>query len=375
MTRANLSFEDDIKLRQMGVDPTQPIPIYFQLKTLLLEEILEGRYGTDGRPPDGARVVGPVRDQPNPGDASVVRAGGGGRDPPAPAAAAHSSTRMAAPQDRGSRRCVLSSRKASGAAARRCGPRRDDSERRHGAAAVAAPGADARGGRGRAPDLAVVDSIWIAEFAASGFLHALEDLDGDWSAASTTMTSWSRSSRRTAPEAARSACRRSAPWPGSGTAAGARRPRARAPDHLGRAARRRARSPTRVRHTRPPSPAARRRRDDGVLPCRLPRLERRQRPDESGIVLDSPATAETLAYLRELIDDELVAAEVVAYEWTRPIRLLAEGRAVLSVGGQLRGRGRSRLRSGLRSPSCGTTSGSPPSPQGHAADRRASPAR
>ncbi len=35
----------------MAVDATQPIPIYFQLKTLLLEEILEGRYGTDGRLP------------------------------------------------------------------------------------------------------------------------------------------------------------------------------------------------------------------------------------------------------------------------------------------------------------------------------------
>ena len=28
----------------MALDPGQPIPIYFQLKTLLLEEILEGRY-------------------------------------------------------------------------------------------------------------------------------------------------------------------------------------------------------------------------------------------------------------------------------------------------------------------------------------------
>ena len=35
----------------MSVDPTQPIPIYFPLKTLLLEEILEGRYGSDGRLP------------------------------------------------------------------------------------------------------------------------------------------------------------------------------------------------------------------------------------------------------------------------------------------------------------------------------------
>jgi DNA-binding GntR family transcriptional regulator len=35
----------------MAIDPELPIPVYFQLKTLLLEEILEGRYGLDGRLP------------------------------------------------------------------------------------------------------------------------------------------------------------------------------------------------------------------------------------------------------------------------------------------------------------------------------------
>ena len=29
----------------MSIDPRQPIPLYFQLKTLLLEEILSGHYG------------------------------------------------------------------------------------------------------------------------------------------------------------------------------------------------------------------------------------------------------------------------------------------------------------------------------------------
>jgi DNA-binding GntR family transcriptional regulator len=35
----------------MAADPKLPIPVYFQLKTLLLEEILDGRYGPDGRLP------------------------------------------------------------------------------------------------------------------------------------------------------------------------------------------------------------------------------------------------------------------------------------------------------------------------------------
>ena len=35
----------------MAIDPNLPIPVYFRLKTLLLEEILEGRYGPDRRLP------------------------------------------------------------------------------------------------------------------------------------------------------------------------------------------------------------------------------------------------------------------------------------------------------------------------------------
>ena len=34
----------------MAIDPKLPTPFY-QLKTLLLEEILDGRYGLDGRLP------------------------------------------------------------------------------------------------------------------------------------------------------------------------------------------------------------------------------------------------------------------------------------------------------------------------------------
>jgi DNA-binding GntR family transcriptional regulator len=35
----------------MSIDPAQPIPLYFQLKTVLLEEIVGGTYGPDGRLP------------------------------------------------------------------------------------------------------------------------------------------------------------------------------------------------------------------------------------------------------------------------------------------------------------------------------------
>src|SRR5215208_8530056 len=41
----------------MTLDATQPIPLYFQLKTLLLEEILAGAYGADGRLPTEHELV------------------------------------------------------------------------------------------------------------------------------------------------------------------------------------------------------------------------------------------------------------------------------------------------------------------------------
>jgi multiple sugar transport system substrate-binding protein len=55
--------------------------------------------------------------------------------------------------------------------------------------------------------------------------------------------------------------------------------------------------------------------------------------DGDGISIDSPETAETLEFLRSLIDDGLMPVDVVGYEWTRPVRMLAEGKAGLSVGG------------------------------------------
>ena len=55
--------------------------------------------------------------------------------------------------------------------------------------------------------------------------------------------------------------------------------------------------------------------------------------DGESVSVDSPETAETLGFLRSLIEDGLMPADVVGYEWNRPVRLLAEGKAALSVGG------------------------------------------
>jgi multiple sugar transport system substrate-binding protein len=52
-----------------------------------------------------------------------------------------------------------------------------------------------------------------------------------------------------------------------------------------------------------------------------------------GVTLDSRATAQALRFLRSLIDEGLMSPEVLGYDWTKPVRLLAEGKAVISFGG------------------------------------------
>src|SRR5581483_7847989 len=55
--------------------------------------------------------------------------------------------------------------------------------------------------------------------------------------------------------------------------------------------------------------------------------------DVDRVVLDSPATVEALRFLRSLVEEGCMPAEVVAYEWNRSTQLLAEGHAAISFGG------------------------------------------
>jgi multiple sugar transport system substrate-binding protein len=193
---------------------------------------------------------------------------------------------------------------------------------------------------GRAPDLAIVDSVWIAEFSAAGFLHALEDLDEEWVRSEhdrdflEPLVSSNRSDGRTFGVSA------------FGSLAGVWY-RRRELEALS---------------LEPPATWAELRTvaqvlADGGMPypvalpggskggettayCLIALLASNGASvlDQEGIVLDSLATAETLAFLRGLIEDELVASDAVAYEWTQPVHLLAAGKACLSVGGSYEAR-------------------------------------
>ena len=51
------------------------------------------------------------------------------------------------------------------------------------------------------------------------------------------------------------------------------------------------------------------------------------------VILDSPGTVEALRFLRSLVEDGSMPADVVAYEWDRSTSMLAEGQVAISFGG------------------------------------------
>lgn len=319
----------------MAVDPTQPIPIYFQLKTLLLEEILEGRYGADGRLPTEHELCERFAISRTPVSRALSELAEDG---------------------------VILRHRRRGTFVNPHGPRRGGerpevrvvvSDRFYGGviSAAAPEGTDVNVvtvalpslhqvltralAEGRAPDLALLDSIWIEEFVEAGFLYAFEELDERWVRHEhdrdflLPLVASNRSGGRTYGVSA------------FGSVAGVWY-RRRELEAVGAA---------------PPSTwgelaaAARKLVDAGMAQpvallggseggettayCLVAFLASNGARvlDDDGVHLDSPEAVQTLAFLRSLVAEGLVAADAVGYEWNRPIRLLAEGKAALSVGG------------------------------------------
>ena len=319
----------------MELDPSQPIPIYFQLKTLLLEEILKGRYGADGRLPTEhelclrfgisrtpvSRALSELADEGlilrHRRRGTFVNSHGLRRRPDQPEVR------------------VVVSEQIWGQVIRDAAPPGIQVN----VVTVALPSLHQvlthAVAEGRAPDLAILDSVWIAEFAASGFLYALEDLDEHWVRYEhevdflEPLVSSNRSGGRTFGVSA------------FGSVAGIwyrRRELAALGleppgtwDELRAVARALADSGLATPFVMPGGSIG----GETTTYCLIAFLASNGARvlDGESISIDTPETAETLAFLRSLIDDGLMPADVVAYEWTRPVRLLAEGKAALSVGG------------------------------------------
>ena len=319
----------------MSIDPKQPITIYYQLKTLLLEEILSGRYGPEDRLPTEHELCKEFAISRTPvsralselADEGVIlrhRRRGTFVNP-------HWLRRR---PDQPEVRVVVSE-----------GPW---GQLLHDAApediqvnlvTVPLPSlhqvlthavAD-----GQAPDLAILDSVWIPEFAVDGFLVALEDLDGEWLTnehASDFLEPLVKANRYEGRTFGVSPFANVAGFwyrrreleeldvPPPATWAELRA--------VGRAA-----AESGLPH--PIVMTGGSKGGETTAYCLIAFLESNGARvlDRDGVTLDSRATAQALRFLRSLLDDGLMSSEVLGYEWTKPVRLLAEGKAVISFGG------------------------------------------
>jgi len=189
---------------------------------------------------------------------------------------------------------------------------------------------------GRAPDFAVVDSVWVAEFAASGFLYPLEELDPSWVAEDYDqdflqpfVDAYRIGGATVAVQAQMDV---GGLWYNR---AHLERLDAAPPEtwaellRLGR--RLRAANPRRHALVLPGGPAA----DEFATYCLATLLASNGAgvlgPD--AVTLASPAAVAALRLLRRLVDEEIVPAQAVSFARERPIYLLGRGRASLAVGG------------------------------------------
>ena len=321
------------------IDPSRPIPIYFQLKTLLLEDILSGRYGPDTRLPTehelcalyGISRTPVTRALSELADEGVIlrrRKRGSFVNPHwARRQVDGPEVRVVVPEGTWQRQIE----EAAG-------------EVRVNLATIALPDLHQTLTRsvaeGRAPDLAVLDSVWVPEFAAARFLWPVDELDRDWVEGEYArdflepFVSANRVGHETVAIQAEADVaglwyRRDA------LARVGREPPATWREFVSTA---RALEAAGIEH--PVVFPGGSRGGETTAYCLLALLAANDVEvlGPGGVTLDTPATVATLKGLRQLVVDGLAPADAVALEWDRPVRLLAQGSAAMSFGGSYEAR-------------------------------------
>jgi multiple sugar transport system substrate-binding protein len=187
---------------------------------------------------------------------------------------------------------------------------------------------------GRGPDVAVLDSVWVPELAAAGFLRPVDDLDADWVAREYErdfLPPFATAHRHEKhPVAVQAEADVAGLWyRRSDLAAAGVEPPATWDDALAAGAA----LTTRSRHALVFPGGSR--GGETTAYCLLAVLAANgvQVLDGARVTLDTPAAAATLALLLELVESGVTPADAVTYEWDRPIDMLARGHAAMSLGG------------------------------------------
>ena len=317
----------------MRIDPSGPIPIYFQLKTLLKEAIQEGRFGPEDRLPTEDelcrqhgisrtpvhRALSELADE-----GVIVRYRRRGTF-------VHPHWMERRPGGAELRVVVLDEKweplfQAAAPAGTRLNFARFSQPDLHQAITHAVAEA-------RAPDLSMVDSVWVAEFATSGFLTPLDEVIADLDQIVADVV-----------EPLGSAFRHNGQiyaLPAEADVAGLWFRRSQLerlgldPPSTWKELRKAARAIHRAGLERPLVMPAGSRGQETTTYCLLAIFASNgvQILQEGGVTLDCPAAIETLRFLRSLTDEGLLPAEVVNYEFDRPIRMLAAGKTAFIISG------------------------------------------
>jgi len=319
----------------MSIDPNQPIPLYFQLKTLLLEEIIEGRYDAESRLPTEHELCERFKISRTPVTRALSELAEEGVILRHRRRGTFVNPHWLRPRpDQAEVRIVVSE-----------GPwghmLRDAASGRLQINLVTVPRPSLRQvlthavAEGQAPDLAVIDSVWVPEFAAAGFLRSIESIDPEWVHAEherdflPPLIAANRYQGQTFgisafADVAGLWCRR------------------RDLDRIGASMpstwndlRTIARKLVAAGVPRPIAMPGGSQGSETTAYCLTAFLASNNASvfDGGRVALDSPETVQALRLLRSLVDDGLMPAEVVAYEWNRSTAMLAEGHASISFGG------------------------------------------
>lgn len=318
----------------MAIDPSQPIPLYFQLKTLLLEEILAGHYGPEVRLPTEHELCAEYGISRSPVTRALSELAAEGvilrqrrrgtfvnphwlrRSPD------QAEVRVMVPDGPWARMI----RDAAGEIKTSIVTMPRDELHEALMHAVA---------HGQAPDLAFLDSIWMAELAAVGFLYALEELDAEWLDHEYAVDFLEPLIAGSRHEGRTYGVSTSADLAGLWYRRDELEALGLGPPQTWDDLRAIGGAFAALGHTRPIALPGGSRGGETTVYCLIALLASNGARvlGPGGVSLDSRATVQALTFLRELVQEGLVPIEAVGYEMRRSTRLLAEGQAGISFGG------------------------------------------